>query len=822
MKEIFAQITKTVEQPDGTCKVFGTAAAEVVDKTKEIMDYATARPQIEKWRDEAITRSDGKSQGNIRAMHGKIAAGKATGIEFNDANKTVDIATHIIDPVEAKKCMEGVYTGFSVGGDYLKRWPDPDNKGVMRYTPSLSEISLVDNPCIPSAVFSHVKLDQTVELRKFAGAEGGLSARRGRLSKPTTEKYASDQARDPGAKWAPQTTDEGGPHTANILRGKATAAGAEGKAPEAASLHAEAASHDASNDPTPENHDRAADLHQKAADAHGSDSPAFAMIHGARAAYHKNAADGMRAAQQSETEKIAKGDSMKTCSCGKEFDGKTDKCEMCMKAEKLAKGGKPMCPACGSDKYDGSTGKCEDCTKVFGKLAKRVCPECGDDDLDEDGCCPKCGYCEDDEDEVERIEGGDPDLQKEFLVTEPDGKTHLPVNSTAQMGAAWAALHSNYRGQPYSGPDKEEAKTKLKALYESKGMDLPSEKWEGPKHMTRLVGKKYTTGSIVKDFALLARADAEKEALKKASEQTEKGGGQQMATSNLTNELAERLHKATPETLNVFAGNLVKRAEHMAKVKDGFGKAAKHHEDLMDNLDKMKDAMDDKDGDEDAAKKNNGVGLLNKVEREEVDTALLDSYKGVLTAAKGIGEAHDLIHGAIEEYESEANARVDEGLAAATQHPTAPYWDKSEKMAKGFQRQMEKMNKDNQRSIAKMQKDSDRRLSQIVGSFTGGFTAALDKAAPQTGSTQQVPARFAVEKSADGTGMVIKVAGQTNGNPITVALPVSPVLADGITPNPEFTKSTESQGDAVQKVLVDLKPQSGNPFFGIEQLMQRS
>jgi hypothetical protein len=70
--------------------------------------------------------------------------------------------------------------------------------------------------------------------------------------------------------------------------------------------------------------------------------------------------------------------------------------------------------------------------------------------------------------------------------------------------------------------------------------------------------------------------------------------------------------------------------------------------------------------------------------------------------------------------------------------------------------------------------------------------------------------------------MVIKVAGQTNGNPITVALPVSPVLADGITPNPEFTKSTESQGDAVQKVLVDLKPQSGNPFFGIEQLMQRS
>ena len=151
MKNIFAQITKVQENPDGTCEVYGTAGAEVVDKTKEILDYATGRPQFEKWRDEAMERSGGKSLGNIRSMHGKIASGKATGLDFDDAAKTINLSAKVIDPVEARKCLEGVYTGFSVGGDYARRWPDPGNPGVLRYTPSVSEVSLVDSPCIPVA-----------------------------------------------------------------------------------------------------------------------------------------------------------------------------------------------------------------------------------------------------------------------------------------------------------------------------------------------------------------------------------------------------------------------------------------------------------------------------------------------------------------------------------------------------------------------------------------------------------------------------------------------------------------------------------------------
>jgi hypothetical protein len=69
-----------------------------------------------------------------------------------------------------------------------------------------------------------------------------------------------------------------------------------------------------------------------------------------------------------------------------------------------------------------------------------------------------------------------------YLVTEEDGTGHLPVRDSDDgalnhhlMGAAWAALHGGYRGNKYQGPDKEKAIAKLKALYKSEGMPLPSE-----------------------------------------------------------------------------------------------------------------------------------------------------------------------------------------------------------------------------------------------------------------------------------------------------------------------------------------------------------
>jgi hypothetical protein len=76
------------------------------------------------------------------------------------------------------------------------------------------------------------------------------------------------------------------------------------------------------------------------------------------------------------------------------------------------------------------------------------------------------------------------DKAADYLVVEDPEKTsswHLQVKKNGKpdhrlMGAAWAALHGGYRGNKYEGPKKAEALKKLKALYKSEGMPLPSEK----------------------------------------------------------------------------------------------------------------------------------------------------------------------------------------------------------------------------------------------------------------------------------------------------------------------------------------------------------
>lgn len=170
---IFARITKVDE---ATGKVYGRAVQEVVDRSGEIFDYETSKPNFEKWSTAAAEATEGKSVGNLRAMHGKVAAGKLTEITFNDAEKAIDICAEVVDPVERDKCVKGVYTGFSIGGSYAGKWPDPVNKSVQRYTASPSEISLVDLPCVPSAMFTVVKSDGAEELRKFETATGDAEA----------------------------------------------------------------------------------------------------------------------------------------------------------------------------------------------------------------------------------------------------------------------------------------------------------------------------------------------------------------------------------------------------------------------------------------------------------------------------------------------------------------------------------------------------------------------------------------------------------------------------------------------------------------------
>ena len=147
--------------------VYGVMTHETPDQSGEIMDYASAKPEFEKWSQDAFTRSNGASKGNVRAMHASIAAGKLTDIKFDDANKSIEGVAKIVDDNEWNKVLEGVYTGFSIGGSYLKRWKDPQDASLMRFTPSPSEVSIVDNPCCPTAVFSMVKADGSVIEKAF-------------------------------------------------------------------------------------------------------------------------------------------------------------------------------------------------------------------------------------------------------------------------------------------------------------------------------------------------------------------------------------------------------------------------------------------------------------------------------------------------------------------------------------------------------------------------------------------------------------------------------------------------------------------------------
>jgi len=156
-------------------EVWGWAAEEAPDKSKEIMDYEASKPHFLAWSEAIAKATDGKSAGNLRAMHEPIAAGKIVHFEPRDDVKKFWVGAKVIDDNEWKKVEEGVYTGFSVGGSYGKRWNDPANPELRRYEARPSEISLVDNPCMYGATFEVVKAEGAVEMRKFVGGEDTLA-----------------------------------------------------------------------------------------------------------------------------------------------------------------------------------------------------------------------------------------------------------------------------------------------------------------------------------------------------------------------------------------------------------------------------------------------------------------------------------------------------------------------------------------------------------------------------------------------------------------------------------------------------------------------
>lgn len=171
--KFYGTIEKAEKQADGTMHVSGYASSEAVDGDGEVIKAAAIKaaiPEFMKW-------------ANVREMHQAKAAGTVLEMQTNDDGKTW-VKTHIVDSEACKKIEHKVYKGFSVGGRVTERdETDPKTiKGI-----SLSEISLVDRPSNPDAVFLVYKIEggytdnniNTVTKREFTQAERDSAASSG-------------------------------------------------------------------------------------------------------------------------------------------------------------------------------------------------------------------------------------------------------------------------------------------------------------------------------------------------------------------------------------------------------------------------------------------------------------------------------------------------------------------------------------------------------------------------------------------------------------------------------------------------------------------
>lgn len=146
---IFGEFQKVEKKDDGTLIVAGIASSEDMDSDGEIVMAEAMREALPEY----------MKFGAVREMHQPIAAGTALHAEVSDDGKTYFEAL-IVDPLACKKVETGVYKGFSIGGKVPPDGRDLENKKIIRRV-NLNEISLVDRPANPAAVFTLVKFDSS-------------------------------------------------------------------------------------------------------------------------------------------------------------------------------------------------------------------------------------------------------------------------------------------------------------------------------------------------------------------------------------------------------------------------------------------------------------------------------------------------------------------------------------------------------------------------------------------------------------------------------------------------------------------------------------
>ena len=182
MAKLYAEIAKIEAQDDGTVKVWGYASSEAVDSDGEIIAAEAMKAAI----------PDYMKFGAVREMHGSNAVGTAIEINVEDDGRTF-FGAHIVDPVAVTKVKTGVYKGFSIGGSVTAR--DELNKSQITGL-KLTEISLVDRPANPDAVFTCFKADKPKEEEETADKDDEPADKTDETPADDTEKADGEKVDD--------------------------------------------------------------------------------------------------------------------------------------------------------------------------------------------------------------------------------------------------------------------------------------------------------------------------------------------------------------------------------------------------------------------------------------------------------------------------------------------------------------------------------------------------------------------------------------------------------------------------------------------------
>jgi HK97 family phage prohead protease len=130
--------------------VWGYASTEALDEQGEIIKREALEAAL----------GDYMRFANIREMHRPSAVGVAKEATIDD--KGLYLAAKIVDDEAWEKVVQGVYKGFSIGGRVTAR--DLADRSVITGL-ALTEISVVDRPANPEAVFDCWKASGRDEMR---------------------------------------------------------------------------------------------------------------------------------------------------------------------------------------------------------------------------------------------------------------------------------------------------------------------------------------------------------------------------------------------------------------------------------------------------------------------------------------------------------------------------------------------------------------------------------------------------------------------------------------------------------------------------------